>query len=1287
MVKSLRFGVLLIGILLCAVFYTYTSREVIMPTLSHFEDTSWLEQRLTEFVKLPVHIQQSSLTWRGLLHPSLDLVDLRVATPTGQEKLHIKHLKIGIDLLSSLLRAKIIPGDITMEGTRLVLQEKGQGKVSVNEIPSLEADLTNKHSTKLDAIIDSFLSSGTKVLKNVDLSWYDQDGHLLLPLEQVNMLSESHWLLHDVSGTAKAWQHNPISYAGHVTGLPFLKKYATTYLKIHTTHLSMANNLLVQRFISDYRIKQGLVNLDLNFKRNFNRNIELDGKVSANQFEVVRLSDHQLMPQFDLVSNFAVSSEADDVSVGLSALTLTLQGKQLPFHRWSFEQRNTLANSQWVLKTDLFPLKETVSYLRDYGFLSSDLSEKVTTLDPSGLIKNFQLKLTTQAGESDKRISLSGQFKNVNFNPLDRYPGVKNLTGNLNFSPYSGSFALKSSDMILTLPHVFRQALFLQKAQADLSWRLDYAQAWHIKFKNYNVVTPEGFAAGDMKLIFPEKTTKPIIRSRTTFTITNFAAVSKYYPIAIMPKAVVNWLSNSIKAGQIKNGLFIMNGPMNYFPFDKGKGEFRVSGDLQSGGLHYKDHWPEVTNLNGRILFTGRSMAITAKSGEILSAPINQLKVNIENLEKAVLSLKGEVSTSSNQRIIIDAVNNPLSTRFDRLPNITLHGGWNLALNLSLPLHSGTHANYQGALDFKQVDIQGLTTNQLMDINKLRGKLWFSEKQASTSLLQGEFLEQPFRLSMNQLPSSGEAARTEMNFTSTISAEMLQKKLQLNVLNQLHGSTAYSAKMLLVVDPMATHYDVLLTSDLRGLQSNLPVPFAKTPTLSYPTQIRIQQNKTGRIYSWQVADQVTGVIATSSQSKDFKGIIHFGAEQQQLPLPQINGIQMDGRLAEFDVAGWRRILPTSTHASPDKTSTVLPFVNKVNLDIDRLIFMNRTFTPVKLSGSRASNAFNLGITSETIKGDVHYPYNFPATPISGHFDYVTVPQGSEASQLKTTDLFPLDLFIAKLDYHNNVIQNLTLKIRPIGNNIAIRQLDIDEPGLQLTSAGIWNSSQQHEQTSLSGSLKSSNLGAFLNQWHVTDNVVKGEGVANFDLIWASSPLNAAVKKLNGSMDLYFKEGRIIKLGSQADFGMGVGRLLNLLSLQTLPRRLMGDFSDLTESGYSFDKLKASLIFRKGDIFTDNAMLDGTIGRVKIKGRIGLARKDYDVRLVINPNVTSSLPVVATLTAGPIVGAATWLIDKVFSHEVKKMTEIHYNVTGSWANPDMETLNNNSQIVKLSEKHD
>ena len=120
----------------------------------------------------------------------------------------------------------------------------------------------------------------------------------------------------------------------------------------------------------------------------------------------------------------------------------------------------------------------------------------------------------------------------------------------------------------------------------------------------------------------------------------------------------------------------------------------------------------------------------------------------------------------------------------------------------------------------------------------------------------------------------------------------------------------------------------------------------------------------------------------------------------------------------------------------------------------------------------------------------------------------------------------------------------------------------------------------------------------------------------------------------------------------------------------MPRRLSFNFSDLFEKGYSFDYIRGDYRLNKGDAFTDNMHIEGPVATVSVSGRIGLKAKDYNMRLGVNAHVTSSLPVIATVASSfnPLVGVATWAVDKVVSSQMSKVASSTYQVTGSWDNP-------------------
>lgn len=228
--------------------------------------------------------------------------------------------------------------------------------------------------------------------------------------------------------------------------------------------------------------------------------------------------------------------------------------------------------------------------------------------------------------------------------------------------------------------------------------------------------------------------------------------------------------------------------------------------------------------------------------------------------------------------------------------------------------------------------------------------------------------------------------------------------------------------------------------------------------------------------------------------------------------------------------------------------------------------------------------------------------------------------------------------------------------------LVIRQLGMTSPLFDVRASGYWNV----ERTALQGSMATTHLTEMLTSWGLhSENFICSKGDMNFDLTWPGAPFDPTFNKLSGRLSLSLGEGRIVNADSA---GMGIGRMLNLFNLSTLPRRLSLDFSDVFEKGYSFDHVKGDLNLRNGEAYTVNTRFDGPVASIDIAGRIGLERKDYDLTLSVTPYVTSSLWVLSAYAAGPVAGAAAFVADKLIGGAVSKATTHSYLVTGTWANP-------------------
>jgi uncharacterized protein YhdP len=208
---------------------------------------------------------------------------------------------------------------------------------------------------------------------------------------------------------------------------------------------------------------------------------------------------------------------------------------------------------------------------------------------------------------------------------------------------------------------------------------------------------------------------------------------------------------------------------------------------------------------------------------------------------------------------------------------------------------------------------------------------------------------------------------------------------------------------------------------------------------------------------------------------------------------------------------------------------------------------------------------------------------------------------------------------------------------------------------------------------MEGKCSSKNVGGALQQLGFTKNLDRGTGTASFTLAWQGAFYSPAVATMDGNVATEIRSGRITNLEGTTEATMGIGKLLSIIGLQTLPRRLTLDFSDLVKNGFSFDILKGNLKLVAGDAFTNDTEVNGPVAQVRVRGRIGFGKKDYDMSLLVSPRLTSSLPVIAAVTGGPVVGAAAWVADRLIGNQVSRMITYVYKIKGSWVSPNIEKL--------------
>lgn len=1234
MVKSLRLVcVSFIGLLLlfltCIAFINYG-----VPLYSSLNDARWVEKQLAKQIQQPVHIGEITTHWQGL-QPVVEVNDFSINDFQNIPKLHVKKLKIGIDLLATFLHRKIIPGDLFVDGTHLILRERSNGLIDINDVPILQADIHSLNSKKLEYLLDCFLTKGKKTLKNVDITWLDQKGTIVLPISHLNLKEESQFWFRDFSGEAKIWDHTPLVFRGNSYGNFLVKTLHYSKTHIVVNNVPLQNNSLANRFVKHFSVQQGLANFDLNLALSPRHSFTLNG--------IFQLANAYL----ETKNNF-------------------MKTHFLLKHRIN----------KWMIKIDTLPVQDVSNFIIENQLVSPRFIELLKKLTPFGDI----LGLTFERNTHNQDRKITAYLKGINFSQWQRFPGLQNLTGELEVKSKQGSFRLDSVSTFQYQP-MFRYAIPINKAVGQIYWNEDLDHSWQVHFKNLHLSTKDGNADGYMHVIIPKNNSEPNIDSKINFNILDVSQTPSYLPVSIMPANVVKWLDGAIKGGVIKNGSFLMRGNMQDFPFDNGKGKFLIQGDLVKGQLHYQDGWPDVNDIKAHLKFAGRSMVIISNHGKTLGANINFAEAKINNLDKAILAIKGQIKTFPHQKVHLDNSNNPLLKFLHNecLNNLNIFGKWQLGLNLQLPLDKDLRMNpkVRGLIKLDKTDI---VANEFLPLTNLTGKLFFSEETAKASRITGKLFAKPFQLKMVS-KTSRDSKSTQMDWKGSIAVTDIKKLTDFKVLDYLQGTTKVHARLSIFKDMLGkVKKSLIIESDLLGVESNLPPPFTKVTKTILPSLFTLEQRENDSQLLFMIADRMNGVIDFKKKQNHLeleRGDVQLGNQKAQLHTS--SGLKVQGNLTEFDWAHWKPIINefkrVSIHQSV--TEAVRKFqrvIGQIDINISKLKIANLLLDSTHLQIFPKNNDLTILVASNPLQGEINFPTLFPQLPIKVMIQSLSLTgKDTLGNNLLPQNIPPMDLRIANFHYKDKLFKNLDLKLRKENKTLLIKQIKIQDRAVEMSASGIWREINGHHETSLNGSFDSNNVGATLNQWQITDNMVKGKGGGNFNLTWLNSPFNLESKTLNGSIALRFNEGRIIKLSNKANFGMDMGRVLTLFSLQTLQRRLHLDFSDLTEPGFSFDEMKGVFQLRQGNVFTDDASLDGPVAKVRIQGRIGLAGKDYDLRLAVSPNVTSSLPVVATLTAGPLVGAVTWLADKVFSHQVKKITEIHYNVTGTWDQPKLKNL--------------
>ncbi len=358
--------------------------------------------------------------------------------------------------------------------------------------------------------------------------------------------------------------------------------------------------------------------------------------------------------------------------------------------------------------------------------------------------------------------------------------------------------------------------------------------------------------------------------------------------------------------------------------------------------------------------------------------------------------------------------------------------------------------------------------------------------------------------------------------------------------------------------------------------------------------------------------------------------------------------------------------------------------------------MGRRYREVRLQGSTRNGLLRAQVSGHELDGVLTYrpagaydstgasahsgSESFRALParVSAQFRQLTIPAAPATGQadgisMKAVDFPALDLAVEDFRLEERALGRLAMTARGSPQGMVIDSLLLTHPDSVFRMSGLWHDGAQSE-TRAELSLQVLDAGQFLSRFGFPDALKRGSAEIQGNATWIGTPADFAFDTLAGKLDFKARGGQFLKISP------GAGKLLGVLSLQSLPRRLNFDFRDIFNQGYAFDEIGATLRIARGVVYSDDFRMRGPAAKVNMSGLADLNQESVQLRVKVIPKLSEGLAVAGALIGGPLAGIGALAAQKLLRDPFEEAISQEYMVTGAWQEPDVKKLTKSGNPV-------
>ncbi|MEO6278948.1 YhdP family protein [Roseateles sp.] len=888
-------------------------------------------------------------------------------------------------------------------------------------------------------------------------------------------------------------------------------------------------------------------------------------------------------------------------------------------------------------------------------------------------------------------------------------PGLRGASLALDASERGGSARLAVHDGEVELPGLFEDSrLPITRLSTQLTWLLPQAPSpappqaqataktpghVELRLRDLQLQTPDLSGEFDVTWKRPAGATTPGFLDLTGRVAQRVDAtrVARYIPVSLPNTR--SYIARALLAGEARNTHVRIKGELADFPFDapKSGGIFRVSTQAQGVRLAYVPpsdvgtNWPVMEGVDAEVIFERGGMQIKDGRAKVLGYELSGVNGGIKDLHHGrVLALDG-AGRGAGTDLLNFVRASPLDEWLGHaLSTTAAQGPVALKLGLSIPLDDTPQTAVKGQLQLGGVDLR--LRPELPALGGARGRIDFDRKGLQLAGMTARLLGGDAGI------EGGTQRDGSMRFAvqGQATAEGLRRTTELGAVARLaqaaSGQTAYRFQLAVGKEGQP---ELSVSSNLQGLALDLPAPARKEADTVLPLRLLISPTGAGRDEIRLEVGTAAAPLLQAQLQRDVSGptsqVLRAAlAVQEKLPALPAAGVLLQANVATLDLDAWQDRLSSLAGSGGEGSEGgdglgLLP--SQIALRSQALKVGGRQLGRVSAVVARDGNNWRLNIDAEQLTGRIELK-----GVKGGHIDAVqarltrlSLPRSEVDSVNELMDpgkatassspLPSLDIEVDDFELRGKRMGRLEVLAQApaAARDWQLEKLQIVSPDATLSASGRWAG----RRTELDWKLDVHDAGKLLErlgQGQKDSPVLRGgKGVLAGQVGWDGSPLAPQYASMAGALNIQLDSGTFLKVEP------GVGRLLGVLSLQSLPRRLLLDFRDVFAEGFTFDGVSGDVKIAAGVARSDNIRIRGLQAAVLVDGSTDLAAETQKLRVVVVPEVSAGGASLAYAAINPAIALGAFLAQMILSRPMAAANTREFHITGTWDDPKVEKV--------------